>query len=161
MGKAEFTVLRGNETVATGEAQIESVAPGLFSADSTGQGLLMGLALRVRADGSQSYEPITSFDPKTKQFVATPIDLGPSSDRVFLVLFATGVRNRSSLNFVEVTIGGLSTDALYAGPQGSFAGLDQLNVLISRRLIGRGELDVAVSVNGKQANTLKIAIKTD
>lgn len=161
IGKAAFTVLRGNETVATGEAQIESVEPGLFSADSSGQGLLLGLALRVRADGSQSYESITSFDAKTKQFVATPIDLGPATDRVYLILFATGVRNRSSLNYVEVKIGGLSADALYVGPQGSFAGLDQLNVLLSRNLIGRGEVDVAVAVNGKQANTLKIAIKKD
>jgi uncharacterized protein (TIGR03437 family) len=159
MGKAAFTVLRGNVTVAAGEAQIESVAPGIFSADSSGQGLLMGLALRVRADGSQSYESITSYDANAKRFVATPIDLGPATDRVFLVLFATGVRNRSSLNFVEVKIGGLNLDALYAGPQGSFAGLDQLNVLLSRNLIGRGVVDVAVAVNGMQANTLKIAIK--
>ncbi|MBS1786169.1 MAG: hypothetical protein JST85_00500 [Acidobacteria bacterium] len=159
IGKAAITVLRGNETVATGEAQIESVAPGLFSADSSGQGLLMGLALRIRADGSQSYEPITNYDAKTKQFIAAPIDLGSATDRVYLILFATGVRNRSSLSNVVMKIGGLSADALYAGPQGTFAGLDQLNVLLSRNLVGRGEVDVAVLVNGKQANTLKIAIK--
>jgi uncharacterized protein (TIGR03437 family) len=158
-GKAAVTVFRGNETVATGETQIEPVAPGLFSADSSGQGLLMGLALRVRTDGSQSYEPITSYDAKTNKFVAKPIDLGPATDRVYLLLFATGVRNRSSLSNVGVKIGGLSADALYAGPQGSFVGLDQLNVLLSRNLVGRGEVDVAVLVNGRQANTLKIAIK--
>jgi uncharacterized protein (TIGR03437 family) len=159
MGKAAFTVLRGDETVATGEAQIENVAPGLFSADSSGQGLLLGLALRVRADGSQSYESITRFEATTKQFVTTPIDLGPATDRVFLILFATGLRNRSSLQDVEMRIGGLSADALYAGPQGAFVGLDQLNVQLPRNLIGRGEVDVAIAVNGKQANTLKIAIK--
>lgn len=158
-GKAAITVLRGNETIASGEAQIEPVAPGLFSADSSGQGVLMGLALRIRADGSQSYEPITSYDAKTNKFIAAPIDLGPATDRVYLILFATGVRNRSSLSSVVMKIGGLSADALYAGPQGSFAGLDQLNVLLSRNLVGRGEVDVAVQANGKQANTLKIAIK--
>lgn len=161
IGKAAVTVLRRGETVATGETQIEGVAPGLFSADSNGIGLLLGLALRVKADGSQTYDAITSYDAKTKQFVATPINLGPATDRVYLILFATGVRNHSSLRGIDVKIGGLSADALYAGPQGSFIGLDQLNVLLSRNLIGRGEVDVAVAVDGKQANTLKIAIGKD
>lgn len=161
VGQAVVTVLRGDETVAAGETQIESVAPGLFSADASGLGLLLGLALRVKADGAQTYEAIAAYDAKTKQFVAVPIDLRPATDRVYLILFATGVRNRSSLSNIGVKIGGLSADALYAGPQGSFAGLDQLNVPLSRNLIGRGEVDVAVTVNGKQANTLKIAIKKD
>ncbi|MGH9840106.1 MAG: hypothetical protein ACREEM_15085 [Blastocatellia bacterium] len=158
-GKAIVTVLRGDEMVAASEIQIEPVAPGLFSADSSGRGLLVGLALREKADGSQSFEPITRFDEEKKQLVAAPIDLGPATDRVFLALFATGLRNRSSLGNVGVKIGGVSTDALFAGPQGSFAGLDQINALLPRSLAGRGELDVAVMVDGKQANTLKVAIK--
>ncbi len=158
-GKAMVTVINDNEMVAANEARIEPVAPGLFSADASGQGVVMGFALRVRADGSQSFEPIARFDEEKKQFVAAPINPGPASDRVFLVLFATGLRNRSSLNGVSVKIGGVSADALFAGPQGSFTGLDQLNVSLPRNLAGRGELDLIVIVDGKQANTLKLAIK--
>ena len=157
-GKAMVTVLNDKEMVAASEAQIEPVAPALFSADASGQGVMMGVALRVRADGSQSFEPVARFDEEKKQFVAVPINPGPASDRVFLILFATGLRNRSSLNGVSVKIGGVSADALFAGPQGSFTGLDQLNVSLPRNLAGRGEADLIVMVDGKQSNTLKLAI---
>jgi len=38
-------------------------------------------------------------------------------------------------------------------------GLDQVNVLIPRSLIGRGEVDVVLTVDGKPANTVRVAIK--
>jgi len=82
-----------------------------------------------------------------------------ATDRVFLVLFATGARHRASLGAVSVKIGGVNADALYAGPQGSFAGLDQLNVLLPRSLAGRGEMDVSVQVEGQEANKLRVAVK--
>lgn len=74
-------------------------------------------------------------------------------------LFGTGLRNRSSLGAVNVMIGEANVDALYAGPQGSFVGLDHLNVSLPRSLAGRGEVVVSVTVNGVAANNLKVAIK--
>lgn len=75
------------------------------------------------------------------------------------VLLATGLRSRSSLGSVIVNIGGTRTDALYAGAQGSFVGLDQLNVLLPRSLAGRGEVDLSVTVDGQEANKLRVVIK--
>jgi hypothetical protein len=63
-------------------------------------------ALRVRADGSQSFESIARFDATQNQFVATPLDLGPETDRVFLLLFGTGIRFRSAPPAVGLKIGG-------------------------------------------------------
>ncbi len=157
-GGALVTILRDGETAAAGSSQIERVAPGLFSANASGQGLLAGVALRVKADGSQSYEPVARFDEEQRRFVAVPIDLEPAADRVFLVLFATGVRHRASLGAVSVKLGGVNADALYAGPQGSFAGLDQLNVELPRSLAGRGEIDLSVQVEGQEANKLRVAV---
>ncbi|MBK9709242.1 MAG: hypothetical protein IPO77_20320 [Acidobacteria bacterium] len=48
---------------------------------------------------------------------------------------------------------------MFAGPQADYIGLDQINVRLSRSLIGRGEMDVVVSVSGLSANTLKINVK--
>ncbi len=157
-GKALVTLLRGSEIVAAGSPQIEMVSPGLFSADSSGRGLMIGLALRVKADGSQSYEPVVRFDVEQKRFVAVPINLESATDRVFLVLFATGLRHRGSLGAVSVKIGGVNVDTLYAGPQGEFVGLEQLNVALPRSLAGRGELDVSVQVEGQEANKLRVAV---
>jgi uncharacterized protein (TIGR03437 family) len=117
-GRAEVTVIRDGETVATGSPMIEAVSPGLFSADSTGRGPALGVALRVKADGSQQFEPIARYDDEQRRFVAAPIDLGAANDRVFLILFASGARYRSSLGSVSVQIGGESLAALYAGRRG-------------------------------------------
>lgn len=158
-GKAQVTVFLNGEAVAAASPQIELVSPGLFSANASGQGLVVGLALRVRADGSQRFEPLARFDEEKQQFIAAPIDLGPETDQVFLVLFATGLRNRSTLGSVQVRIGGAHADALYAGPQGSFVGLDQINVPLPRDLAGRGEVEVTVMADGVAANPLSVAIQ--
>ena len=57
-GDATVIVTSNNEVVATGVVKIAPVAPGLFTANSSGQGVAAGVALRVKADGSQIYEPI-------------------------------------------------------------------------------------------------------
>ena len=158
-GKALVTVILDGKTVAADSPQIEMVSPGLFSADASGQGLLAGFALRVKADGSRSFEPVARFDGEKRQFVAAPINMDSAADNVFLILFGTGLRNRSSLDAVSVKIGGVTVDALYAGPQGEYVGLDQLNVSLPRSLAGRGEVVVSVTVNGMAANNLKLAIK--
>lgn len=67
----------------------------------------------------------------------TAISLGPESDQVFLLLFGTGIRGRSSLSTVTATIGRETAEVLAAGPQGEFVGLDQVNLRLPRRLIGR------------------------
>ena len=40
-----------------------------------------------------------------------------------------------------------------------FNGMDQVNALLPRSLIGRGEVDVVLIVEGKTANTVKIKVK--
>jgi uncharacterized protein (TIGR03437 family) len=162
-GQALVTILRGEEMAAAESPLIELVSPGLFSADSSGHGLLAGVALRVKADGSQSFEQVVRFDNGQNQFVAEPIDLGPdqgaATDQVYLVMFATGLRNRSGLSNVSVKLDGVSAEALYAGAQGTFEGLDQINALLPRSLAGRGAVEVSVTVDGKQANALKVTIR--
>jgi uncharacterized protein (TIGR03437 family) len=158
-GQALVTIIHDGETVAAASPQIEMISPGLFSANASGQGLMIGVAVRLKADNSLSFEPVVRFDQEQQQFVAMPIDLGPETDRVFLVLFATGLRHRSSLGAVNVQIGGVNTEVLFAGPQGSFVGLDQLNVSLPRSLAGRGEVELSVLVEGHEANKLRVAIK--
>ncbi|MDX2030380.1 MAG: hypothetical protein SF339_06910 [Blastocatellia bacterium] len=154
-GEAAITATRNGET-ALGSALIQPTAPGIFSANADGQGVPAALALRIRADGAQIYEPVARFDATANRFVPMPIDLGAPGDQVFLILFATGVRNRADLASVTARIGGLDSQALFAGPQGGLAGLDQLNLRLSRDLLGRGEVDVVVQVGGQPANPVRI-----
>jgi len=145
--------------IASGAAQIFGAAPGLFSANSSGQGVAAALALRIKADGSQSFEPVAQFDPAQNRFVPVPIDLGPATDQVFLVFFGTGLRYRSSLSAVNCAIGGASTEALFVGAAPGFAGLDQVNARLPRSLVGRGEVGVELFVDSKAANTVRVSIR--
>jgi uncharacterized protein (TIGR03437 family) len=158
-GTATMTVTSGDGTLAVGTFPIASVAPGLFTANADGKGVPAGYVLRIRADNSQSIEPISRFDTAQNKFIAVPIDLGPAGDQVFVISFGTGIRFRSSLSAVSVSLGGENAQVLFVGPQGDFVGLDQLNVQVPRTLAGRGEIDWALTVDGKTANTVRINIK--
>ncbi len=162
-GAATVTVASGDGTISTGTVNIATIAPGLFSANASGQGVAAATVLRVKADGLQTFEPVAAFDQARNQFVGVPIDLGPdlgtASDQQFLILFGTGARFGSSLSATTCLIGGVNAEVLYAGAQGGFIGLDQANVRLPRSLIGRGEVNVVLTVAGKTANTVTIKIK--
>jgi uncharacterized protein (TIGR03437 family) len=158
-GRATITVRNTNGTISVGSANIASRAPGLFSADANGRGFAAAIVQRTRADGSQSFEFLAQFDQTLSRFVGIPIDLGPETDQVFVVAFGTGFRNRSSLDAVTATIGGIPSIVTFAGAQGDFLGLDQANVLLPRSLAGQGEVDLVLNVDGLVANAVRIHIK--
>ena len=155
---ATIVITSGDGSAVIESTQIAAVAPGLFSANVSGQGVAAAVALRVKPDGGQSYEPVAQFDTAQNKFVAVPIDLGPETDQVFLLLFGTGIRGRSALSAVTASIGGTDSEVLLAGAALGFAGLDQVNLRLPRSLAGRGEIDVALAVDGRAANTVRIHI---
>lgn len=155
-GAAMVTVVRGGNPVGAGTFNIETVAPGIFTANANGQGVPAGFAIRVAANGSQSL--VTIAGSSGGQQVPVPIDLGPATDQLILVLFGTGFRQRSALTAVSATIGGTNAEVQFAGAQGDLAGLDQANIFIPRSLAGRGLVNVVLTVDGKPANTVQLNI---
>jgi uncharacterized protein (TIGR03437 family) len=157
-GAAFLTFTSGSGKTSTGVAQVVTVAPGVFTANSDGQGVPAALVLRV-AGVSQTYEAVARFDAGQNKYVPASIDLGPNTDVVFLLLYGTGIRGRSSMSAVTATIGGVPAAVGFAGAAPGFIGLDQINLTIPRSLAGRGDVDVVIAVDGKIANTVKINIK--
>ena len=82
-----------------------------------------------------------------------------SDGKLYLALYATGVRNRSSLAGVQVTLGGTALPVMYAGPQGQYEGLDQINVEVPATLRGTGVLEMILIVDGQPANPVHVAIQ--
>lgn len=158
-GVATVTVTSGDNTISMGTQQIATVAPGLFTANASGGGVPAATILRIKTNGDLSYETLSTYDSVQGRFVPTPIDLGPEGDQVFALLFGTGFRFNGSLMNVGVKIGGTDCEVSYAGEAPGFVGLDQSNVRIPRSLIGRGEVDLVMTVNGKPANTVRVNIK--
>jgi uncharacterized protein (TIGR03437 family) len=157
-GAATFTVVNG-ATAQTGAGSVQTVAPALFSADGSGTGVAAATALRVQAGNSQIQTPVQVFQcAAAAGCSATPIDLGVDTP-VFLSLYGTGIRNRSSLANITVTIQGVSVPVEYAGPQTTFVGLDQINVELPLSLRGSGPSNVVVTVGGQTSNTVTVNIQ--
>jgi uncharacterized protein (TIGR03437 family) len=157
-GLARIRLFSSDSLFFTGEVNVSTVAPGVFSANGTGSGPAAALALRIKQDGTTIYEPVVRLTPGG--FALLPVDLGPETDQIFLVLFGTGVRRRSGLENVSVDVGGIRLGTIFAGKVEGFVALDQINtVQLPRSLAGRGEVDVILRVDAQSANTVRIAIK--
>lgn len=158
-GIATLTILNAAGVVASGTVLITEVAPGLFTANASGQGVAAALVLRLKADGTQQYEAVAQFDASQNRFVAVPIDLGPATEQVFLVLYGTGLRLRSSLTAVQARLATTEAPVSFAGTQGSLTGLDQVNLRLPRSLAGSGEVTVTLTVEGRAANSVRVSIR--
>ena len=158
-GPALVTVTAGDGRISTGAVEISPVAPGLFTANASGRGVPAANALLFRPDSSFTTQAVSQFDAATNRFVPAPLDLGPEGNRLFLVLFGTGIKSRTDLSAVTCRIGGIDAAVLFAGPQGGFVGLDQINVEVPRDLLGRGEVEVELTVDGQPSNIVTINIR--
>jgi uncharacterized protein (TIGR03437 family) len=157
-GPATLTVLRGGQAVANTEMRIQAVAPGVFTANVDGHGAPAAIATRIARDGTQSHQLVfqcgAAFSCKPAQ-----IDLGGPDDQVVLTLFGTGIRGRSSLQAVQASITGPPLEVLYAGPQGEFVGLDQVNVRLPTQPIVRDVQELRLVIDGRVANPVLIQFK--
>jgi uncharacterized protein (TIGR03437 family) len=143
----------GNATPLAPHVEIAPIAAGLFTENALG--LAAAYAVRIDAQGNQSYQ--TVFNVQNGTVVATPLDLGSSSDRVYLSLFGTGF-DSAGVGSVNVTIAGQTAPVSYAGPQG-LAGLDQVNILLPHGLAGSGNSSVVLSASGSFANPVDIVVQ--
>ena len=154
-GIGAVTITSGDGVKSSSPVAVDRISPGLFAANSGG--LAAAWVIRVHAGGEQVLEPVVAVDA-ANEIVPAVIDLGPDTDRLILQLYGTGLRLRANLSDIHVSIGGVDAPLLYAGPQGEYPGLDQINVEIPRSLRGRGAVSVVVSVDGNEANDLVIRL---
>ncbi len=152
-GSATVIVTNPQGSYALGNIQITASAPAIFTANASGSG---DAAAQATADGITFQQP--------------PFDVVVNGNPNILVLYATGVRGVPAANpsdgngvaeSVTVTIDGRAANVLYAGAQGSFAGLDQINVELPAALAGQGarRVEVVVTVGGVTANRVTIQLK--
>ena len=158
-GAATIYVVTNGNIHSSGTINVSNTSPGLFSVDATGTGFAAAVVQRVKSNGEQVYEAIVKFDPVTNRFVALPIDVSNPNEEVFLALFGTGIRQRSSLVNVSAKIGGTNAEVLYAGEQGFYAGVDQVNLKLPHTLSGSGEVKLNLNVDGVNANAVMITLR--
>jgi uncharacterized protein (TIGR03437 family) len=120
-----------------------------------GAGIAAAYAIRVSPDNTQTILPV--FSAQGSSVTPTPIDLSQPGE-VYLLLFGTGFDAASAASTV-VNIQGVQAPVEYAGPQLSFAGFDQIGVLLPPSLAGSGLVSVQVTVGGQPANRVYLSIQ--
>jgi len=156
LGSAE--VFRDGNRISQGQVLIDSVAPGLFSANGNGEGVAAAVALTVRADGTQDSRVIFDGNQPPGRRTAVPITLGSDGDRVFLLLFGTGMRKSAAV--AAATVGGQAIAVAGPAPGAGFAGVDQVNLgPLPRSLAGADEVKIALTVDRLPANVVTVNIR--
>jgi uncharacterized protein (TIGR03437 family) len=136
-------------------------APDVLTADASGRGAAAALFYRAKQDGTNGrYEPVATFqNGKPVLIPARP----PAEDEVlYLILFGTGWRNRAAANGrlregVSAYLNDAPAQVTFAGAQGEFFGLDQMNIQIAPSL--KGKQVVQIQADGKLANPVEIALR--
>jgi uncharacterized protein (TIGR03437 family) len=129
------------------QAQIAAVAPSFFT---IGSETAAAYAVQVAPNGAQTVLPVFTTAP-------VPIDLS-SPDAVYVALFGAGFDSANASSTI-VTVQGVSVPVTYAGPQGTYSGMDQINILLPPSLAGTGLANISASVAGIVSNTVQITIK--
>jgi uncharacterized protein (TIGR03437 family) len=123
----------GPAVVAIGDWEalvtVSATAPGLFTADASGRGAPAGLT--------------------------APVELG--EDGATIVLYGTGIRHAASKPVC--TVAGQPVEVLYAGAQGEFPGLDQVNLKLPQTLRGVGPAVLELIVDGVAANLVTLTLR--
>jgi uncharacterized protein (TIGR03437 family) len=148
-GTAMVKVMYNGSVIAAGTATVEQVSPSIFTVGANGQGVAAG---QTTFDGV-SFQPVINANGTPR-----PVSVGAATRPNYLVLYGTGLRRRSSMTGVRVTIGGVAAGVEYLGAHSRLAGLDQLNVKMPQELRGRGDVDVVLTIDGRVSNAARINI---
>lgn len=158
-GLAVVSVSSSGRPAGTGFVQVAQVAPGLFSADATGQGLASGNA--ISQIGSATFTaPLAVLDATTSSWVAQPIDLASATDGLTLELRATGVRGRNANGYLVAQIAGVDVPVISIAASTTETGVDIVKIgPLPQSLVGSGLVDVQLAVDGVSANPVSIYIE--
>ncbi|HZY59514.1 MAG TPA: hypothetical protein VFE56_07115 [Candidatus Binataceae bacterium] len=154
LGAAAVTITPSSGPPQSAQTQIASVAPGVFTLNDAG--LVAATVLRVSGD-QQTYEDVFQTDD-SGAIVARPIDMGPDTDQLSLIVSGTGFR-AAGAGQTSVSINGLDAPVSSAGAQGTPVGVDQATVMLPRSLAGAGSVDLVLTAAGQTANTVNISFQ--
>ena len=158
-GFATVIIASSDGKISIGGGWISNLAPGIFSANADGTGVVAGQAVHVFPDNSQVLENLARYDQTQNRFVSVPIDLGLDSEQLFLTLYGTGWRFNQGIQTVKAQIDGIDAEVIYAGKQPNYVGVDQFNLRVPRALAGRGEIRIMLTINQKRMNPVYVRFK--
>jgi uncharacterized protein (TIGR03437 family) len=160
-GLASVSISSGSNVTATGQIAIVPVAPSLFTVNA--DNLAAVNVIRVSQSGAQTFETIYQTD-QNGNVTALPINFGSATDTIYVALYGTGIRNYQHAASAMID-GQYNAPVTYAGAQGTYAGLDQVNIQLPISLASlKGSTSaftifVQLSVDGQASNPVTLLIQ--
>ncbi len=154
LGTATLRVERAAGDALSVEIEIVRTAPGLFAAAGTGEGPAAANSQLFAGGAGGPATPV--FRVADGGLELEPLGLGAEGDQLVLLLFGSGVRNFSGS--IQAHIGGVEVPVLGVAAQPQFVGLDQINILVPRSLLGAGVVEVRLTVDGVPTNVVTVRI---
>ena len=151
-GPATLTIRSGDGTTTTGVVLVSAAMPGLYTANSNGQGAAAAIAVIQHSDGSRSSQ--LTYSCSSSGCSPAPIQL-VDTDVLVIEFYGTGIRHASSLSGVTATANGSNAPVQYAGPSG-YTGEDQVNIQIPANVFHSGTVNVILSVDGQTSNAVSL-----
>jgi uncharacterized protein (TIGR03437 family) len=154
LGGVTVTVKDSSSTTKTAQisyaspSQVNFVVPsGLASGAATVSYTVNGTAVTGAIDITPTYPNLFTVNTTGGAAAYSQTVNGTA----YLVLFGSGLGTATS---ATATIGGVNATVSYAGPQGTYPGLDQYNIAIPASVVGKGQADVIVTAAGLPSNTV-------
>jgi uncharacterized protein (TIGR03437 family) len=158
-GQATVTVTNAGSAESSGFITVTPISPGLFTANASGSGVAAAIAITYVPGGAFSYAYIYQCGRAPGACISSPISVSNPMNAVVLELYGTGIRGAGTRPQVGCTLGGMTCNVQYAGPQLTYTGLDQVNILLSHSMAGLGEVDLVLTIDGQPANTVRVNIQ--
>jgi uncharacterized protein (TIGR03437 family) len=162
-GIASLVVQRQGEATHRDWLRVDAQAPALFAASADGMGPPAGEVLYVFPDGTREWEWLSVTDPQQPGAPPQPrlIRLGQPDVEVYVTLYGTGWRFAAEDTPPKALLGGLPVTPVYSGPQGQFAGLDQLNLRLDQHALPAGPTRIQVQVGSALSPALDLLLVMD
>jgi uncharacterized protein (TIGR03437 family) len=143
---------------ASGGVLIDSVAPGIYTANASGSGVAAALAAVYGASGTVTQQTVFNCPSGAGSCVSAPMSMGGPADSLIVSLYGTGWRN-AAMASAWARIGGVPATVQYIGAVAGAPGLDQVNLIVPKSLAGAGEVPVVLTASGQTANAVTINIQ--
>jgi uncharacterized protein (TIGR03437 family) len=156
IGPAAVQVLRAGSVIATGFTTIDKVAPGIFTSSGSGSGPPVGEIASSSGEFGTG-QPLALFNSTNGKWEPAVIDVGVSSEPVYLALLGSGMRNGGTF---AARIGSTSVPVLTPDRVAGIPGVDRLKIgPLPISLVGAGQVELAITVDGKSANAVTLRFK--
>jgi uncharacterized protein (TIGR03437 family) len=147
-GNANVQLKQNTQVLAQTEINLSTFAPGIFTADGSGQ----GLAIAEHSNGKLITAACPAIPGEAITLYAE--GLGPTTPPVATGALPPGLNNTNTVP--TLTVGGLQSSVLIAYLSTTLVGVDNIEFVVPA--VGSGQQPVQINIGGESSNTAQLPV---